>query len=164
MKVLLPLLFLAAFVVGSRAQTSKSDSASHEKVMIGAVGRAAIDSTSWYKSNRELYRPTSKLIGQIDSLGSGDSVVVVFGSWCPDSHIWVPIFLNIADSSTLGKNIRFVAVPRSKEEQQKLTRGLDIEKVPTFIFYRNGKELGRIVESPNGDIGDNIIDILKGDK
>ncbi len=164
MKLILALLAFVVSVPGLKAQTPAADSAGHEQIMLGSVNRSAIDSTSWYKSNRQLYAPTSELIGRIDSLDSGDSVVVVFGSWCPDSHVWVPIFLNIADSTTLGKNVKFVAVPRSKKGQKKLTRGLDVEKVPTFIFYHNGKELGRIVETPKGDIGDNIIDILKSGK
>ncbi len=162
MKLVLAILVFVSAVPGLRAQTTFPDSAAQQKIMIGPVSRSSIDSTIWYKSNRELYKPTSKLITRIDSLGSGDSVVVVFGSWCPDSHIWVPIFLNIADSTVLGRKISFVAVPRSKEGQKELTRGLNIEKVPTFIFYNHGRELGRIVETPEGDIGDNILDILKG--
>lgn len=164
MKVIMAMLVFAAAVPGLRAQSTVPDSASHEKILVGPVSRSVIDSTGWYKSNHELYTPTAELIGQIDSVGSGDSVVVVFGSWCSDSHVWVPIFLNIADSTTLGRNISFVAVPRSKEGQKKLTRGLNIERVPTFIFYRRGKELGRIVETPRGDIGDDILSILKGGK
>lgn len=164
MKLLLPLFIFAALVPGAHAQTAATDSAGHEGVMIGQVDRAAIDSTSWYKSNSDLYVPTRELINRIDSLGSGDSVVVVFGSWCPDSHMWVPVFLNIADSTNLSRNIKFIAVPRSKVEQTRLTPGLDIEKVPTFIFYRGGKELGRIVETPRGDIGEDIVRILKGDR
>jgi hypothetical protein len=53
-------------------------------------------------------------------------------------------------------------VPRSKEGQERLTPGLSIEKVPTFIFYHDNKEIGRIIEEPKGDIGNNIVDILEG--
>lgn len=164
MKLIMTVLIFASTIPALQAQTSEPDSAGHEGILIGPVARSVIDSTSWYKSNRELYRPTKALIARIDSLDSGDSVFVVFGSWCPDSHVWVPIFLNIADSTTLGRRMSFLAVPRSKEGQRKLTRGLNIEKVPTFIFYNNGKELGRIVETPQGDIGTDILDILKGGK
>lgn len=164
MKTCLLLIMLTAVVPAARCQTTAVDSVTHRKIMLGQVDRQAIDSTSWYLSNRELYTPTSELVHRIDSLAAGDSVVVVFGSWCPDSHVWVPIFLNIADSTVLAGNLKFVAVPRSKEGQQKYTRGLDVDKVPTFIFYRHGKELGRIVETPRGDIGDDIIGILKNGK
>lgn len=164
MKLFLSLAIAAMFVPCLYAQTKSPESGSNEKIMLGGVERSAIDSTQWYRSNRQLYIPTKELIRKIDSLDTGDSVVVVFGSWCPDSHVWVPIFLNVADSTTLGKNMKFVAVPRSVEGQRKFTRGLDIEKVPTFIFYHKGKELGRIVETPRGDIGNDIIDILKGGK
>lgn len=164
MKLFLSLAMMAMFVPCLHAQTTADEPGTRREIMLGSVNRSAIDSTQWYKSNRQLYIPTTDLIRQIDSLDTGDSVVVVFGSWCSDSHVWVPIFLNIADSTTLGRSMRFVAVPRSPEGQRKLTRGLDIEKVPTFIFYHDGKELGRIVETPSGDIGDDIVNILKGGK
>ena len=147
---------------GVDAQTCATDSISHEKILIGPVGRSAFRDSSWYKENYSLYKPTAELIQQIDSLDSGDSVSIVFGSWCSDSHMWVPMFLSITDSTMLAHKIGFVAVPRSKVWRDQLTLGLKIEKVPTFIFYHEGKEIGRIVEEPKGDIGDNIVGILAG--
>ncbi len=164
MKLFVSLAIFAAFVQCVSAQTTTRDSLTHQNILIGPVNRAVIDSTTWYQSNSQLYTPTPEVIRSIDSLSAGDSVLVVFGSWCPDSHIWVPIFLNIADSTRLAKNIKFLAVPPSSEGQRKLTPGLNIEKVPTFIFYHNGKELGRIVETPHGDFGEDIINVLESGK
>jgi len=148
--------------VSVNAQTVAMDSVSHERVLIGPVERSAFQDSSWYKENYSLYKPQATLIHQIDSLGAGDSILVVFGSWCSDSHIWVPMFLSIMDSTTMTHKISFIAVPRSKGWRDQLTPGLNIEKVPTFIFYYGGKEIGRIVEEPKGDIGENIVEILKG--
>lgn len=164
MKIFLSLAVVALIVPYASAQTTVLDTATHDNILIGPVNRATIDSTTWYQSNSQLYTPTQEVIRSIDSLAAGDSVLVVFGSWCPDSHIWVPIFMNIADSTRLGTKIEFLAVPRSPGAQRKLTPGLNIDKVPTFIFYHNGKELGRIVETPHGDFGEDIIDILENGK
>jgi uncharacterized protein YcsI (UPF0317 family) len=38
----------------------------------------------------------------------------------------------------------------------------DITNVPTFIFYRDGKEINRIVESPVAFLEDDILAILSG--
>ena len=41
-----------------------------------------------------------------------------------------------------------IAVDRNKEDLNGEVDSLAIELVPTFIFYREGKEIGRIEESP----------------
>lgn len=157
------------FSIEVNAQTVATDSISHERILVGPVERSAFQDSSWYKDNYALYKPSAALIHQIDSLGARDSILVVLGSWCSDSHMWVPMFLSITDSTMLAHKIGFITVPRSKSWREQLTHGLNIEKVPTFIFYHvedsvhgNGKEIGRIIEEPKGDIGDNIVEILSG--
>ena len=159
----LSFLFLAIALLGSqaRAQNVAIDSISHERVLIGPVELSAFQDSSWFKSNYSLYNPEAELIHQIDSLSPGDSVSVVFGSWCPDSHMWVPMFLSIMDRTSLAHKIGYIAVPESSGWRDELTPGLHIKRVPTFIFYHNGTEIGRIIEEPKGDIGKNIVDILK---
>jgi uncharacterized protein (DUF1015 family) len=38
---------------------------------------------------------------------------------------------------------------------------LEIEKVPTFIVYRNGEEIGRIIETPIKSMEEDLYEILK---
>jgi hypothetical protein len=156
------LVVVAVFSNGAKGQTVAADSISHERILVGPVERSAFQDSSWYKDNYTLYKPSEKLIHEIDSLGAGDSVMVVLGSWCSDSHMWVPMFLSITDSTVLAKRIGFIATPRSSGWREQLTPGLNIEKVPTFIFYHDGKEIGRIVEEPRGDIAETIVSILAG--
>ncbi len=155
-------LIVFSFPFMIRAQNVAMDSVAHERVLIGPVTRSSFADSTWYNQNYALYRPLPTLIHRIDSLNHGDSVTVVFGSWCSDSHMWVPMFLSITDSTTLAHSIGFIAVPESAGWRQQLTPALDIEKVPTFIFYHDGKEIGRIVEEPRGDLGDDIVEILSG--
>ena len=161
-KIILAAVILLPVSTAVRAQTFAFDSVSHERILIGPVKRTAFQDSSWYMGNYSMYRPQTELIRQIDSTGIGDSVLIVFGSWCSDSQMWVPMFLSITDSTTMAHRIGFIAVPRLKGWRDQLTPGLNIEKVPTFIFYRDGKEIGRIVEEPKGDIGANIVEILEG--
>ncbi len=160
MRLILAVIITVTFSIEANAQTFATDSISHEKILVGPVERSAFQDSLWYKENYTLYKPHMELIHDIDSLDAGDSVSVVFGSWCSDSHMWVPMFLSIIDSTTLSGKLKFIAVPRSNGWRDQLTAGLNIEKVPTFIFYHDGKETGRIVEEPKGDIGDNIVGIL----
>lgn len=136
------------------------DSITGQKILIGRVMRNDFSDSSWYRENYGLYNPTEKLIRQIDSLSNMDSVVVYFGSWCSDSQMWVPMFLHIVDKTTLKNHVSLVALPRSRGWRKQLTGGLDIDRVPTFVFYRDGKEIGRIEEEPKGDLGANVVRIL----
>ncbi|MGO9481609.1 MAG: hypothetical protein ACLP05_07505 [Candidatus Kryptoniota bacterium] len=163
MRLILSIMIVLAFAFEADAQIIATDSISHERILVGPVYRQAFQDSTWYSENYSIYKPSAELIRQIDSLDSGDSISIVFGSWCSDSHMWVPMFLSITDSTTLAHRIGFVAVPRSKGWRNRLTPGLDIEKVPTFIFYHEGKEIGRIIEEPKGDIGGNIVEILEGE-
>jgi len=45
---------------------------------------------------------------------------------------------------------------KTKVEKQK------IEKIPTFIFIMNGKEIGRIIESPNESLEKDMLKIIRG--
>ncbi|MGC8653938.1 MAG: thioredoxin family protein [Candidatus Kryptoniota bacterium] len=137
------------------------DSITGQNILIGRVTRKDFSDSSWYVENYSLYNPTESLVRQIDSLFDGDSVTIYFGSWCSDSQMWVPMFLHIVDKTALKGHVSFVALPRSRGWRRQLTDGLEIEKVPTFIFYQKGKEIGRIEEEPRGDLGSDVIEILR---
>ena len=43
-----------------------------------------------------------------------------------------------------------------------LEEGLDIQRTPTFIFFKNGVEIGRIVETPRDSLENDILKIVSG--
>ena len=47
------------------------------------------------------------------------------------------------------KSISLVAVNPEKNEPITTINEFNLEFTPTFIFFRNGEEIGRIVEKPN---------------
>ncbi|GHS20898.1 thioredoxin family protein [Helicobacter pylori] len=70
-------------------------------------------------------------------------VVNVGASWCPDCRKIEPIMENLA--KTYKGKVEFFKV--SFDESQDLKESLGIRKIPTLIFYKNGKEVGeRLVE------------------
>ncbi|MGN8538148.1 thioredoxin family protein [Helicobacter pylori] len=70
-------------------------------------------------------------------------VVNVGANWCPDCRKIEPIMENLA--KTYKGKVEFFKV--SFDESQDLKEGLGIRKIPTLIFYKNGKEVGeRLVE------------------
>lgn len=114
--------------------------------------------TDEYKS----YQPDSLII---DSLkGKLDDVVItiVFRSTCGDSREQVPRFFKILNylDYPLDK-LTLIGVDRAKKDISGDVDKLDIGLVPTFIFYRDGKEVGRIIETPNVSLEKDLLRIIQ---
>lgn len=100
------------------------------------------------------------LIGNVDA---GVDFLVFFGTWCPDSRREVPHFLKIADHCGIaGSRIRLYGLDRSKKSADGLTEQYHITLVPTIIFLKNGFEIGRITEHPQGSLEADMLSILAG--
>ena len=117
-----------------------------------------------YEERRTAYTPDITVLEMMKSyVRAGDRVEVYMGTWCDDSEREVPKFLRISDElkSQFGVDlpVTFVAVDRSKQQPAALLQGKSLDKVATFIYYRNGEELGRIVERPTGVFEDDLLSI-----
>jgi thiol-disulfide isomerase/thioredoxin len=95
----------------------------------------------------------------------GERVVIIFGPWCGDSQREVPKFLKLADAAGIeADSIRLYSVDRSKKSDDGITEQYQIERVPTFIIEKNGREVGRIVESPETTMAADLLSILASAK
>lgn len=118
-----------------------------------------------YLERKDQYVPDDTVVELIAAaLQNGDRIEVVLGTWCPDSQREVPRFLKILDVLRFKYSreipVQYLAVDRSKKSPAKLVEGRSIEKVATFIIYRNEREIGRIEETPTGVFEDHLLQIL----
>lgn len=92
----------------------------------------------------------------------GVSIKVVLGNWCSDSQREVPRLFKILENPTL-KNVaaNYYLVNEDKFCPDPEVQKLEANYVPAIIFYRGGKELGRIVETPEGTLEANAVKIVK---
>ncbi len=91
----------------------------------------------------------------------GVHVLVFMGTWCSDSKRDVPRFLRIADGSGMtAADFELYGLDTKKKSPEGLEQKYAIERVPTFIFLRGGKEIGRIVEIPRTTLEGDILAIL----
>ena len=75
------------------------------------------------------------------------TVLLIVATWCPDSKREVPRFFAIMDGAGISESqLTMVGVDRTKKDAEGLTEKWGITRVPTFVFLRNGQELGRVVE------------------
>ena len=73
-------------------------------------------------------------------------------------------FLIFIDQSEFNyKNLELITVDRTKKANG-LEEGFNVLRVPTFIFYKDGKEIGRFVEHPidGSSIEEDILKIVSG--
>ncbi|HVT43908.1 MAG TPA: HEAT repeat domain-containing protein [Thermoanaerobaculia bacterium] len=117
-----------------------------------------------YAELRDRYQPDDAVIELLaSSVHDGDRIEVVLGTWCDDSEREVPKLLRILD--ILGSDyeidlpVRYLAVDRTKMAPAALIEGKRIEKVATFIYYRDGEEIGRIEETPAALFEDDLLRI-----
>jgi len=108
-----------------------------------------------YQSNNE---PLEKLVEiPKDNL----TIKIVMGSWCPDSRREVPRFMRILDKWEFPiSKVTFIGVDNAKLSPVGEYPSLGIERVPTFIIYKNNVEAGRIIENPKTSLEQDMVNIL----
>ena len=117
----------------------------------------------WYSESEQAYTVDETAIAELDAMLQSASIKIVMGTWCHDSKREVPRFHKIL--STVGVNqsqVEMIAVDRSKQLSTGEIDGLGLTNTPTFIFYRDGRELNRIVETPVESLEKDMIKILSG--
>jgi len=130
--------------------------------LTGPVSREAIleHSPSW-KDIVAAYQPNPEFLEKLRALGREVRIEVFFGSWCSDSRAHVSAFfkiLDLVDSPLLQP--AYFGVPEDKEKRPPFFEGRDIAKLPTFIVLVDGREAGRIVETPQETVEEDLVKIL----
>jgi thiol-disulfide isomerase/thioredoxin len=100
----------------------------------------------------------------LDSLETNDlaniSIIIVIGTWCKDSQRETPRFVKIMEYLNF-QNITAIGVNRQKKADDTDVPELNIQYVPTIIFYKNNTEIGRIVEAPDETLEKDLVKIIK---
>tara|TARA_R110001583_G_scaffold165090_1_gene317594 strand:+ start:444 stop:1016 length:573 start_codon:yes stop_codon:yes gene_type:complete len=118
---------------------------------------------NWFSPNYEDYSINEPIIKQLKPLLKKVTIKAFMGTWCGDSQEQTPVFYKILDNVDFDyTNLELVSVDRSKTTPDNLQEGFDIERVPTFIFYKEGKEIGRFVEYPRESVEEDILKIVSG--
>ena len=107
------------------------------------------------------YHPDMEIINKFQHRIYNYSITIVLATWCHDSQIQVPRFFKILDKIDYNTNfVRIVCVDKDKTGGETDISNLNLELVPTFIFYKNDAEMGRIIESPINTLEADILSIL----
>lgn len=163
------LLILLVFCSVSLAQEFNKtvvDSESGKPMLVGNCNLEAFKDTSfswWWNSSYKLYDVDTATVNEFADKLSNLDITIVMGTWCSDSRTEVPHFIKILNEADYNTDkLKIICVDRDKKENDVDIGDLQIELVPTMIFYKDGKEIGRIVETPYDSLEKDMLKILKG--
>ena len=137
----------------------------NSNILLGYCNRdgfAQEEFQTWFDMNYESYSPDQETIKTLKGIDRQSiAITIVLGTWCSDSRREVPVFYRVVDEIGIpDEKLSLICINRMKNFPGTDLNHLDINFVPTFIFYRSGSEIGRIIESPVQSIERDMLKIL----
>lgn len=106
---------------------------------------------------------TAAQLEQFKPLLQDVEIKAFIGTWCDDSQYYFPQIIGLLKNADYNlQSITIIGLDRDKKMMDKSDPPYDVKYVPTVIFYKDGQELGRFVESRQSKkLIDDLIKILK---
>lgn len=158
--------FFAPDIFAQNINTKVKDPDLNDQVvLVGKCNREGLkegEYGAYFNSQYELYEPSKKYTDKLKEKINLVDITIVFATWCSDSKIQVPRFYKVIDAAGYNeKRMHTIGVNRKKNALTTNIEYLNIELVPTFVVYQDGKELGRIIETPKKSLEKDLLKIVK---
>lgn len=164
MKSFLLLVIISGMLYAQESYQIKIDEKTGKQMIVGQCSRDAFLDTAfagWYNSNYEVYVPDKDFTSKIKSELTDIRITIVMATWCSDTKREVPRFLKILDLIDFPEDgFNILCVDRKRKGLQDEVDELDIQLVPTFIFYEGENEIGRIIEVPQKTLEEDFYTII----
>lgn len=135
-----------------------------EIMLIGKINKSDLQKNPygiWFNTGEDGYSTKNEELSALKSYEQNYNIKIFMGTWCGDSKEQVPHFYKILKQMNFDLNkVTLIAVDKTKTTPDHLEKDLNITHVPTFIFYKNGKEIHRIVESPAVSLENDMLKII----
>lgn len=161
--ILFIIVFSAIIIANAQEKKYVIDEKSGKTMLIGSCSKEDFTQDSlfnwWFYSEYGEYEPNDSVMNliKLDSI----KIVCVMGTWCSDSRREVPRFIKILDLLNYDlNNLEIFCVDRKKKAEGYDIGQFVIERVPTFILYKNNSEIGRIIETPEETLEKDLLKII----
>jgi len=152
--------------VTTATQTTSTPEEVQDGVLVGKIEKSDLLQTphkAWFEPMYKSYTPDKKALETIRKNINDYEILMYMGTWCADSQREVPKFYKLLELSNYNTdNLEVIAVREDKTLPDDGQKEHDITYVPTIIFMKNGKEVGRFVEYPQEELEDDIAKIVSG--
>ncbi len=167
MKRLFLILLISLLTFNTFAQNELNqvviDEMINEEIILGYCDREGLTFepfNEWFQSEYDYYEMDQETLDMVNNqVLDNVKIKIVLGTWCHDSQREVPRFYKIADYLDFD-NFILIGVNRAKIADGTEVDELNIDLVPTFIFYNADEEIGRIIESPTESLEKDIFEII----
>jgi thiol-disulfide isomerase/thioredoxin len=158
---------LASFLMFSCSSQKTITQLPTEEMIVGEFSESNLKENNyatWYLPEYNEYIVETKKLNDVKGAINDFEIETFMGTWCGDSKREVPRLYKILEAVDYPTNkMKIYGVNRQKKSIKEEEVGKSISHVPTIIFYKDGKEIGRIVESPvTGYLEEDIAMIVKG--
>ncbi len=170
MKHYITLLFLVLGISIMNAQDLNKEIIIDDETpfLLGKINKTGLTSegyNSWFSKNYEDYDLDEATIQELKEHLQDFQITLFMGTWCGDSKREVPRFYKILEACNFPEEqLNVIALSRKpymyKQSPNHYEAGLNIHRVPTFIFYKDRKEVNRIVEEPVESLEKDILNIV----
>jgi len=108
------------------------------------------------------YFPKTDIVDKLKAVNREIEIEIYLGTWCPDSKAHVSAYFKILDlvANPLIRTT-YIGLPRDKKARLSYIQAKDIQKLPTFLVSINGKEKGRIIETPAKSVEEDLLEIIE---
>lgn len=163
---LLTLFFISNLIAQTLNQEVQPDG--KKPFLLGKIDKNGLTSENyngWFSKNYTNYEVNKTVVQQFANQLKDYKILAFMGTWCGDSKRQVPKLYKVLEAANFPMDqLDIVAVSYQsdlyKQSPNHEEKGLNIHRVPTFIFYKNGKEINRIVEEPIVSFELDILNIL----
>ncbi len=147
-----------------KAYDVTKDSANGSLVFCGKVTYADLTGEAtfnWMHDGYDDYKPNPAYTAYLTENLPKYSLTVFLGTWCDDSHYWVPKLFKLLQ--TIGyptEKVELYGVDRHKQTKNGEQAKYNLTLVPAIIVLKDGKEVGRITESPQNGLEADLQQII----
>ena len=169
----LVLLVFAAPLGGGGAAAAAPPAAADPQALVGPVSREQVEAAvpAWVQAGVEA-KPDLAAAQGLAAVAPGAEVTVLLGTWCSDSRREISRLWKALDGigaaagggpgSGLPFTLSYIGVDEAKKQPAAAVGAAGLEYVPTLIVRRNGREVGRIVESAPHGVEVDLLALLDG--
>jgi len=117
---------------------------------------------TWLKAGADRYEPDAKAINTLQEKLPAYTFVVFMGTWCDDSHNIIPKLYKVLKVTEypIQQGITMYGTDREKHTQGGEDKKYNITLVPTIIVLKKGEEVGRITESVQKSLEEDLVNII----
>lgn len=124
--------------------------------------------SGWFVEGFDSYNPNVLITNRLKESDFKEiTIEVFFGTWCGDSRREVPRFLKLLQTINFtNEKLILIGVGgrdsllKQSPQHEETSKG--IYRVPTFIVYKNGKEINRINEFSTSSLENDLLLIVSG--